>query len=256
MKQFYKMEHEFKELERKINRLKKIEIELSTLDLKGFESDTIRIKLRLKDLDMVDEVEREFTSLKNKIDEKKKQERRQREEDKQRRKEREGNEIKNLIYQTENIIKKTMLNATNTKDSLWLSALRTLRVDFLDFSQEFGNGRISYTDAKSRILYLKEQAEVLSTPPEGEISEEAKAEETYYDVLSVSPNVSQDEIKRAYHRKVKEYHPDTIASWANTEKAPEWVKEEVEEMTKKLNEAYEVLNDPNKRKEYDKKLGV
>jgi len=255
MKHFSKIQYEFKELELKIYRLKKIEKELNALDIKGFESDSIKIKSRLKDLDMVDKVEKEFILLKNKINEKKKQDREQCEENEQKEKERERNEIKSLIYRTESIIKKAILNAINAKNSLWLSALINIRVDFQNFSQKFEIGKISHIDAKSSVLYLKEQAEVLSTPPEEEISEEAKTEETYYDILNVNPNVSQDEIRKAFYRKSLECHPDKIPSWADMKRVPKWVNEESENMFKKLNEANEVLSDPNKRREYDKKIG-
>lgn len=74
---------------------------------------------------------------------------------------------------------------------------------------------------------------------------ESRVKETYYDILRVSRNATQDEIKRAYHDKIKEYHPDIFMN------QPEWVRKQAEQMSKKLNEAYEVLSDPNKREEYD-----
>lgn len=58
---------------------------------------------------------------------------------------------------------------------------------------------------------------------------------TYYDILGVKPNATQDEIRKAYHQKMQEYHPDKFMN------QPEWVKKEAEEMSKKLNEAYEAL---------------
>lgn len=246
MKHFSKIEYEFKELELKIYRLKKIEKELNALNIKGFESDTIKIKSRLKDLDMVDEVEKEFVSLKNKINEKKKQDREQCEENEQKRKERERNEIKSLVYETESIIKKAISNATNAKNPFFLSGLIHLQADFQKFFQEFEIGRISLMDAKSRILDFMDEAKTLRTPLE---------EKTYYDILNVNPNASQDEIRKAFHRKSLKYHPDKIASWADIKRMPKWVNEEAEKKFKKLNEANEVLSDPNKRKEYNKKIG-
>ncbi len=62
----------------------------------------------------------------------------------------------------------------------------------------------------------------------------------YYRILRVSEDASLLEIKNAYRLLVKKYHPDR-----NSE------KENDSEMIKKINIAFEVLSDKNKRKEYD-----
>ncbi len=62
----------------------------------------------------------------------------------------------------------------------------------------------------------------------------------YYEILGVSKNASADEIKSAYRKLVKQYHPDLHP---NDSKAAEKFKE--------INEANEVLSDEKKRKEYD-----
>jgi len=61
----------------------------------------------------------------------------------------------------------------------------------------------------------------------------------YYKILGVSKNASQEEIQRAYRKLARKYHPDI-----NKDK-------ESEEQFKKINEANEVLKDPEKRKLYD-----
>lgn len=65
---------------------------------------------------------------------------------------------------------------------------------------------------------------------------------SYYDILGVSPNASDNEIKKAYKTMVIKYHPD---------KLPEEKKEWGEKMVKDLNEAYGVLKDPKKKQMYD-----
>src|SRR2546422_5532207 len=61
----------------------------------------------------------------------------------------------------------------------------------------------------------------------------------YYEVLSVQKNASKDEIKNSYRKLALQYHPDR-------NKSPE-----AEEKFKELSEAYAVLSDDEKRKQYD-----
>jgi len=62
----------------------------------------------------------------------------------------------------------------------------------------------------------------------------------YYKILGVSKNASKEEIKRAYRELAKKYHPDLNPG-----------NKEAQEKFKEINEAYEVLSDDNKRKQYD-----
>src|SRR6201997_1491196 len=62
----------------------------------------------------------------------------------------------------------------------------------------------------------------------------------YYETLGVSKAASEDEIKSAFRKLARKYHPDVAKD-----------KKEAEEKFKQINEAYEVLSDPEKRKKYD-----
>ncbi len=61
----------------------------------------------------------------------------------------------------------------------------------------------------------------------------------YYEILGVSKNATQDEIQAAYRRLVMQYHPDI-------NKAPDATQKMAE-----INEAYDTLSDPEKRRKYD-----
>ncbi len=66
------------------------------------------------------------------------------------------------------------------------------------------------------------------------------AEKTLYDLLGVEENASQEELKKAYRKLAFKYHPDR--NQGNSSAA---------EMFKKINQAYNILKDPQKREEYD-----
>src|SRR3712207_7353254 len=61
-----------------------------------------------------------------------------------------------------------------------------------------------------------------------------------YKVLEVSKEASQDEIRRSYRRLARKYHPDANPG-----------DKEAEERFKGIQHAYEILSNPEKRREYD-----
>ena len=68
----------------------------------------------------------------------------------------------------------------------------------------------------------------------------AEQKRDYYEVLGVSRGASEDEIKKAYKKMARKYHPDLIPG-----------DKTAEEKFKEVNEAYEVLSDADKKARYD-----
>lgn len=66
------------------------------------------------------------------------------------------------------------------------------------------------------------------------------ASKDYYEVLGLQKGASEDEIKRAFRKLAIKYHPDK--NQGNTE---------AEAKFKEINEAYQVLSDPEKKARYD-----
>lgn len=67
----------------------------------------------------------------------------------------------------------------------------------------------------------------------------------YYEILEVDPKASKEVIEKAYKVLAKKYHPDL---------QEEKNKKSAEEKIKRINEAYEILSDENKKAKYDEKL--
>ena len=67
------------------------------------------------------------------------------------------------------------------------------------------------------------------------------SDQNYYDVLGVNKDASADEIKKAYRKMARKYHPDLNKDDPKTAEAK----------FKEVNEAYETLSDESKRAQYD-----
>lgn len=62
----------------------------------------------------------------------------------------------------------------------------------------------------------------------------------YYQILGISKSASADDVRKAFRKLARKYHPDVAED-----------KKTAEEKFKEINEAYEVLSDPDKRSKYD-----
>src|SRR6058998_2465713 len=65
-------------------------------------------------------------------------------------------------------------------------------------------------------------------------------EKDYYQVLGVPKNASAADVKKAYRKLAQKFHPDANAG-----------NKEAEERFKEISAAYDILGDPDKRKQYD-----
>ena len=98
-----------------------------------------------------------------------------------------------------------------------------------------------------RGLKFKGRPQQRKTKTENRKNEQQK--ENFYQLLGVKPSASESEIKKAYHQKIKEYHPD---KHQNTEF--EWVREQAANMSRELTNAYKLLSDLASRDRYDATL--
>jgi hypothetical protein len=227
-----------KQFETKIYKLKELEVEIDTLPKGIFDSEIILIKNKLKNPKNIDSSEVDIRNLKQKF----------------------KDEIINIINQSNKKILETIRRAQKTKNSLWLSGLLFLKNDLEKFKVKFSSTEMILSNTMAEVLDLKEQVEALSIPPKEkhETSENSNEKiKTYYEILSVKPDASQDEILNAYRKKLLECHPDKTEKWVKEQaKIPEDVREFMNELTSKIILAYRILSDADKRRDYNKSIGI
>jgi curved DNA-binding protein CbpA len=109
------------------------------------------------------------------------------------------------------------------------------------------------------IHYAKENAQTSNKPEissepecikeiEGIYAEYKKNGLNYYEVLNISTFADMQEIKKAYYKRAREFHPDRYYHLTFE------MKDKLNTLAAHLNEAYEILMDPQQKAEYDQRL--
>ncbi|MBF0350794.1 MAG: DnaJ domain-containing protein [SAR324 cluster bacterium] len=135
---------------------------------------------------------------------------------------------------------------------------------FLDFEAELriiqkkaSSPNANYNQLTSQTLFIlqtlrsfkfeKQQQEQKKEDPPPKMEKNSESiKPDYYEILGVPKSASADDIKKAFYKKLKEYHPDRHQS-----SDFEWVKQQAEQMTLQIKNAYEVLSNQETRKKYD-----
>lgn len=94
-----------------------------------------------------------------------------------------------------------------------------------------------------RTTYYYQRTTYEPPPPR---TEPPRPGNTLYDLLEVSPNASPEVIKAAYRQLALKYHPDKQPNAR--------ARQQAEERMKQINAAYDILSDPARRAEYDRRL--
>ena len=94
-----------------------------------------------------------------------------------------------------------------------------------------------------------QQDEQQDDAPRDEPPPDPRAEPNYYAVLGVSPFASREQIRAAYRRRIKLWHPDRYAG------KPRSLQMRAEQRARRLTAAWAVLGAPAKRQAYDERRG-
>ncbi len=78
---------------------------------------------------------------------------------------------------------------------------------------------------------------------------------THYDTLGVAPDASDPELRAAYRRRARQVHPDLRGQRTPAQRAQRAQRAHSEREMQRLNEAWHVLHEPDRRRRYDRSLG-
>jgi len=114
-------------------------------------------------------------------------------------------------------------------------------------------GRKYYTNGTWEVYNLTDHADRLAGSSARNLFDGGKKsvrDDSYYQILQVSTHASPKEIKSAYYKLAKEYHPDKVRK-TQSDDGENISEEAANERFLKLHQAYETLYDPQKRKAYN-----
>jgi curved DNA-binding protein CbpA len=126
---------------------------------------------------------------------------------------------------------------------VWQTAVGLYRTPATLMAQLQRKCYYNYTDGKWQHYNLTNHFAILSEFGGGRSRGIRVQDDSFYKLLQVSTDASQKDIKRAYYKLAKEYHPDKMSKDDD--------KEAVNERFLKLHRAYETLHDPQQRQQYN-----
>jgi DnaJ-domain-containing protein 1 len=161
-----------------------------------------------------------------------------------------GRQIRNEIKKAEELLDKAQKNATRLGSIQAQQMVDDLQMSLSQIPSD--NFRGSFSDLIQRIKEIEELATKISEATSFSDSEGQHAQKVndYYTILGVKTDATQEEIKACFHDLSEIFHPDK-----NLGKR-ERIRKLAEEKFKEINEAYSVLSNPSKRREYDRKRGL
>jgi len=119
----------------------------------------------------------------------------------------------------------------------------------------------TFSQIRARIETIRSQAQTMAAAPTfDDAGSDTEAgsnpsynappppRKTFYEILGVAKNAAQEEIKKVFRDLASKYHPDKYEHLADD------MKQEAARRFTEINEAYQILSNPQKRAEYDQKI--